>query len=119
MAEDNKLFDLDIIAPDRMFYQGKVYFLEMKTSEGEIGVFRGHVPTTAVLVASNALISLVRGITPDRVRIPIYIVIVASFVTLIEFVIKAYFPSLYESLFKYASDVSEFIPPEKLFNCCI
>ena len=54
--------------------------------------------TTAVLVASNALISLVRRITPDRVRIPIYIVIVASFVTLIEFVIKAYFPSLYESL---------------------
>ena len=54
--------------------------------------------TTAVLVASNALISLVRKITPDRVRIPIYIVIVASFVTLIEFVIKAYFPSLYESL---------------------
>ncbi len=54
--------------------------------------------TTAVLVASNALISLVRKITPDRVRIPIYIVIVASFVTLIEFLIKAYFPSLYESL---------------------
>ena len=54
--------------------------------------------TTAVLVASNALISLVRKITPDRVRIPIYIVIVASFVTLIEFIIKAYFPSLYESL---------------------
>ena len=54
--------------------------------------------TTAVLVASNALISLVRGITPDRVRIPIYIVIVASFVTLVEFLIKAYFPTLYESL---------------------
>ena len=54
--------------------------------------------TTAVLVASNALISLVRKITPDRLRIPIYIVIVASFVTLIEFVIKAYFPALNEAL---------------------
>lgn len=54
--------------------------------------------TTAVLVASNAIISLVRNITPDRVRIPIYIVIVASFVTLVEFLIKAYFPALYESL---------------------
>ena len=54
--------------------------------------------TTAVLVASNALISLARNIIPDRVRIPIYIVIVASFVTLIEFTIKAYFPSLNESL---------------------
>ena len=54
--------------------------------------------TTAVLVASNALISAVRKITPDRVRIPIYIVIVASLVTLIEFVIKAFFPFLYDSL---------------------
>lgn len=54
--------------------------------------------TTAVLVASNALISAVRKITPDRVRIPIYIVIVASLVTLIEFAIKAKFPSLYDSL---------------------
>lgn len=54
--------------------------------------------TTAVLVASNALISAVRKITPERVRIPIYIVIVASLVTLIEFVIKAYFPFLYDSL---------------------
>ena len=54
--------------------------------------------TTAVLVASNTLISLARNIIPDRVRIPIYIVIVASFVTLIEFTIKAYFPALNESL---------------------
>ena len=54
--------------------------------------------TTAVLIASNAIISLIRNITPDRVRIPIYIVIVASFVTLVEFVIKAYFPVLNEAL---------------------
>ena len=54
--------------------------------------------TTAVLIASNALISMVRKITPNRLRIPIYIVIVASFVTLIEFLIKAYFPALNESL---------------------
>lgn len=54
--------------------------------------------TTAVLIASNAIISLVRNITPNRVRIPIYIVIVASFVTLVEFIIKAYFPVLNEAL---------------------
>lgn len=54
--------------------------------------------TTAVLISSNALISCVRKITPERVRIPIYIVIVASFVTLVEFIVKAYFPALYESL---------------------
>ena len=54
--------------------------------------------TTSVLIASNALISLVKGITPNRLRIPIYIVIIASFVTLVEFLIKAFFPALYESL---------------------
>ena len=54
--------------------------------------------TTTVLIASNAIISLVRNITPNRVRIPIYIVIVASFVTLVEFIIKAYFPLLNEAL---------------------
>lgn len=54
--------------------------------------------TTAVLIASNTIISMVRKIIPDRLRIPIYIVIVASFVTIIEFIIKAYFPVLNESL---------------------
>lgn len=54
--------------------------------------------TTVVLVASNALISLVRKIIPDTLRIPIYIVIIASFVTIVEFIIKAYFPLLNESL---------------------
>lgn len=54
--------------------------------------------TTAVLIASNAIISLVRKITPNGLRIPIYIVIVATFVTIVEFFIKAYFPSLNESL---------------------
>ncbi|MBQ3932781.1 MAG: ATP synthase F1 subunit epsilon [Lachnospiraceae bacterium] len=66
MAEDNKLFDLEIIAPDRMFYQGKVYFLEMKTSEGEIGVFRGHVPTTAVLVPGLVKIYQAEGEEPKE-----------------------------------------------------
>ena len=54
--------------------------------------------TTVVLVASNALISLARKIIPDSLRIPIYIVIIASFVTLVEFIIKAYFPLLDEAL---------------------
>ena len=54
--------------------------------------------TTAVLVLANGIISALRHITPDRVRIPIYIVVVASLVTLIEFAIKATVPSLYDSL---------------------
>ncbi len=54
--------------------------------------------TTVVLVASNAIISFARKIIPDSLRIPIYIVIIASFVTLVEFIIKAYFPLLDEAL---------------------
>jgi H+/Na+-translocating ferredoxin:NAD+ oxidoreductase subunit E len=54
--------------------------------------------TTAVLVMSNIMISILRKIIPDRVRIPVFIVIVASFVTIVQFLLQAYQPGLYESL---------------------
>lgn len=54
--------------------------------------------TTFVLVGSNAVISLVKNVIPDKVRIPSYIVIIASFVTIIDLVLQAYTPSLYDSL---------------------
>lgn len=54
--------------------------------------------TTAVLVLSNVIISLLRGIIPDRVRIPAFIVIIASFVTMVEMLLQAYIPSLYSAL---------------------
>ena len=54
--------------------------------------------TTAVLILSNLVISLLRKVIPDQVRLPSYIVIVASLVTVTELLIKAYLPSLYEAL---------------------
>lgn len=54
--------------------------------------------TAAVLVMSNLMISLLRKIIPDSVRMPAYIVIIASFVTIVQLLIKAYVPSLDESL---------------------
>lgn len=54
--------------------------------------------TTAVLICSNVAISLIRNIVPSKIRIPSYIVVIASFVTVIEFLLKAYVPSLYSSL---------------------
>lgn len=54
--------------------------------------------TTAVLIMSNILISLLRKIIPDGVRIPAFIVIIASFVTVVELLLEAYIPSLYEAL---------------------
>lgn len=55
--------------------------------------------TTAVVLAlSNMLISALRKVIPDKVRIPAFIVVIASFVTVVEFLLKAYLPSLNESL---------------------
>lgn len=54
--------------------------------------------TTFVLVGSNIVISLLKKIIPDAVRLPCYIVIIAGFVTLIEFLLKGYLPALYDSL---------------------
>ncbi len=54
--------------------------------------------TLAVLVLSNFVISCLRKVIPDSVRLPCYIVIVASLVTVTELLIKAYLPSIYEAL---------------------
>lgn len=54
--------------------------------------------TTVVLVMSNMLISLLRNIIPDRVRVPAFIVVVASFVTIVQFLVQGFIPSLYASL---------------------
>lgn len=54
--------------------------------------------TMVVLVMSNMLISMLRKIIPDKVRIPAFIVIVASFVTIVQLLIEAYLPALNESL---------------------
>jgi len=54
--------------------------------------------TTFVLVGSNVFVSLLKNFIPDRVRIPAFVIIIASFVTIVELVMKAYVPSLYEAL---------------------
>ncbi len=54
--------------------------------------------TTAVLMFSNMLISALRNIIPDRVRIPAFIVVVASLVTVVQLLMQGYVPSLYASL---------------------
>lgn len=51
-----------------------------------------------VLILSNVLISLIRKIVPDKVRIPCYIVVIATLVTLVKMVMRAYLPDLFESL---------------------
>ena len=54
--------------------------------------------TMFVLICSNLVISLLKNVVPDKVRIPAFIVVIASFVTLLQLCMQAYLPSLYESL---------------------
>ena len=56
------------------------------------------VATMAVLIMSNIVISLIKNLIPAKVRIPAFIVVIASFVTIIEMLMQAYVPSLYASL---------------------
>ena len=57
--------------------------------------------TMAVLALSNMFISMLRKVIPDKVRIPAFIVIIASFVTVVELLLKAFIPSLYDALGLY------------------
>lgn len=67
------------------------------TTQAANGIGMG-LATTFVLLGSNIVISALRRIIPDKVRIPAFIVIIASFVTLIGFLLEGFMPSLYESL---------------------
>lgn len=67
------------------------------TSSAENGLGMG-LATTFVLVSSNIVVALIKNLIPDKVRIPAFIVIIASFVTIVELVMQAYAPSLFEAL---------------------
>ncbi|MBQ5752657.1 MAG: electron transport complex subunit E [Alistipes sp.] len=56
------------------------------------------VATMAVLIMSNIVISIIKNVIPDKVRIPAFIVVIASFVTVIQMLMQAYVPSLYAAL---------------------
>lgn len=70
------------------------------TTSAVNGVGMG-LSTTVVLVLSNLLISMLRKIIPDSVRMPAFIVVVASFVTIVQFLLEGFVPSLYDSLGLY------------------
>lgn len=65
------------------------------TASGALGM---GIAVIAVLTASNIVISLLRNFIPDDVRIPAYIVVIAGFVTILEMVLEAYVPALYDTL---------------------
>lgn len=70
------------------------------TTSATNGIGMG-LSTTAVLIMSNMLISMLRKIIPDSVRMPAFIVVVASFVTIVDFLLEGFAPGLYDSLGLY------------------
>lgn len=73
----------------------------LATTSTIIGAISMGLAATAVLMCSNAAVSLLRKLIPDTVRIPCYIVIIAAFVTLVQMFMHAYLPELYELLGVY------------------
>ena len=56
------------------------------------------VAATFVLVCSNIMISLIKNITPDKIRIPVYVVVIAAFVSVVDMAMAAFIPDLHKSL---------------------
>ncbi len=73
----------------------------LATTTNVEGAFGMGIAALVVLICSNMLISLLRRIIPDSVRIPCYIVIIAGFVTIVQMLVHAFFPELYEMLGVY------------------
>ncbi len=70
----------------------------LAVSTSVVNGFGMGVAATFVLLSSNIIVSAIRNFIPAKIRIPCFIVIIATFVTIVELVMKAYFPSLSKSL---------------------
>ena len=73
----------------------------LATTTNVAGAFGMGIAAMVVLICSNVLISLLRKVIPDSVRIPCYIVVIAGFVTIVQMIVQAYIPPLYEMLGVY------------------
>lgn len=70
----------------------------LATSSSSLNGMGMGIATTFVLIGSNVVISLLSNVIPDKVRIPAFVVIIASFVTVVDLLMQAYVPGLYEKL---------------------
>ena len=61
MAENEKMFPVKIITPDRIFYTGEAEMIEFTTSSGQIGVYKKHIPLTTVLAPGAVIIHEAEG----------------------------------------------------------
>ena len=73
----------------------------MATTTSAINGLSMGLATMFVLICSNLVISLIKNITPDMVRIPVFVVVIASFVTILQMIMQAYVPAIYATLGLY------------------
>ena len=70
----------------------------LATATSSISGMSMGLATMFVLVCSNIVVSLIKSLTPDKVRIPVFVVVIASFVTILQMCLKAYLPEINKSL---------------------
>lgn len=94
----SQVFHNGLIKENPIFVQliGMCSTLAVTTSAVN-GIAMG-LAVTVVLVGSNLVISLIRNVIPDKIRIPSFIVVIATFVTIIDMFLKAYSPTIYNAL---------------------
>ena len=68
------------------------------TTSSAMNGFSMGLATTFVLICSNTVIAIIKNIIPDKVRIPAFIVVIATFVTVVEMIMQAYIPALFDNL---------------------
>lgn len=78
---DDKYFDLEVVSPDRIFFQGKASMIELNTTEGQVGIYKKHIPMTMIVEPGILVITDADGkrdaalhagfieVLPDKVRI--------------------------------------------------
>jgi Na+-translocating ferredoxin:NAD+ oxidoreductase subunit E len=70
----------------------------LAVSNSAINALGMSIAVAFVLIGSNLVVALIRKITPDEIRIPIFIIIISTFVTICDYVMQAYTPALYQAL---------------------
>lgn len=102
MANPMKIIKNGIIDENPTFVQVIGMCPTLAVTSSAINGLGMGVSTAAVLICANVVISLIRNFIPDQVRIPAFVVVIASFVTIVDFVLQAYAPtSLYNALGLY------------------
>lgn len=94
----SKVFKDGIIKDNPTFVQLIGMCSTLAVSTSVVNSFAMGMAVIAVLVGSNLVISLLRNVIPDKIRIPAFIVVIATFVTIVEMFMKAYAPPIYDAL---------------------